>query len=236
MSLESATYINDLVITNPLGSDPLADADGHLRLLKSALKSTFPNISGPVTATQADLNSPFPSGGIIIWSGAIAAVPTGWVLCNGDNSTPDLRDRFVVGAGLGYSVGDTGGSATVALTEAQLPAHLHSVSLSTNSAGSHTHGGSTSTANLSGDFWVGGGNNGTSGIVSLIQNGARPGLDANSGFQQLYRVNATHSHSITTTSAGAHTHTVSGNTGSVGTGDAHENRPPYYALAYIMKV
>jgi microcystin-dependent protein len=235
MALESSTYIDGLVPTNPLGSDPLADADGHLRLIKATLKATFPNISGPVTATQADLNSPFPSGGIIMWSGSIATIPSGWVLCNGDNSTPDLRDRFVVGAGLGYSVGATGGSATVALETANLPSHTHSFSATTGSAGSHTHGGSTSTANLSGDFWVGGQNNGTSGIVSLIQNGGRPGLDNASGFQQLYRINATHSHSITTDAQGAHTHSVSGTTGATGSGTAHENRPPYYALAYIMK-
>ena len=62
----------------------------------------------------------FPSGGIIIWSGAASAIPTGWVLCDGNNSTPDLRDKFVVGASNstgdttypGLSVGATGGAAT----------------------------------------------------------------------------------------------------------------------------
>ena len=53
----------------------------------------------------------FPSGGIIIWSGSSASIPSGWVLCNGSNSTPDLRDKFVVGAGSTYAVGATGGSA-----------------------------------------------------------------------------------------------------------------------------
>lgn len=52
-----------------------------------------------------------PAGGIIIWSGSQASIPTGWVLCNGSNSTPDLRDRFVVGAGSSYAVGASGGSA-----------------------------------------------------------------------------------------------------------------------------
>lgn len=236
MALETSTYIDGLVSTNPLGSDPLADADGHIRLIKSTIKATFPNITGAVTATQDDLNAPFPSGGIIMWSGSIETIPGGWVLCDGNNSTPDLRDRFVVGAGLGYAVGDTGGSATVVLETANLPVHSHPVDINTDVKGSHAHGGSTSTANLSGDFWVGGGNNGTSGIVSLIQNGGRPGLDANSGFQQLYRVNATHGHSISTDSQGSHSHNVSGNTGNAGSGTAHENRPPYYALAYIMKV
>ena len=108
MSLESSTYIDGLVATNPLGSDPLSDADGHIRLIKSTLKATFPNITGPVTATQAAINTPFPVGGIIMWSGSVASIPSGWVLCDGTNSTPNLSDKFVVAAGSTYAVGDTG--------------------------------------------------------------------------------------------------------------------------------
>ena len=62
----------------------------------------------------------FPSGGIIMWSGSIASIPSGWVLCNGSNSTPDLRNRFIVGAGSTYAVDATGGSA-----DATLPTHTH---------------------------------------------------------------------------------------------------------------
>jgi microcystin-dependent protein len=77
--------------------------------------------------------SAFPSGGIILWSGSIATIPTGWVLCNGSNSTPDLRDRFIVGAGNSYAVAATGGSAnaiTVAHTHTATstvidPGHAH---------------------------------------------------------------------------------------------------------------
>jgi len=81
----------------------------------------------------------FPSGGIIIWSGSSAAIPTGWVLCNGSNSTPDLRDKFVVGAGSTYAVGATGGSAnaivvshthTATVTD---PGHLHTYLENTSS-------------------------------------------------------------------------------------------------------
>ncbi len=53
--------------------------------------------------------SAVPAGGIIMWSGSIGAIPTGYVICNGSNGTPDLRDRFVVGAGNTYSVGNNGG-------------------------------------------------------------------------------------------------------------------------------
>ena len=57
MALETGTYISDLVATNPTGSDPLAFADDHLRLVKSTLKSTFPNITGAVTKTHAEINA-----------------------------------------------------------------------------------------------------------------------------------------------------------------------------------
>lgn len=57
MPLETASYINQLDSANPLGSDPIAAGDDHIRLIKAAVKATFPNITGPVTVTQADLNS-----------------------------------------------------------------------------------------------------------------------------------------------------------------------------------
>mgnify|MGYP002507774350 FL=1 len=63
-----------------------------------------------------------PVGGIIMWSGSIASIPTGWALCNGSSGTPDLRDRFIVGAGNNYSVAGVGGT-----TDSQLPAHTHNV-------------------------------------------------------------------------------------------------------------
>ena len=56
MALESTTYIDGLVITNPTGTDPRSQGDDHLRLVKSTLKSTFPNVSGAMTATHTELN------------------------------------------------------------------------------------------------------------------------------------------------------------------------------------
>ena len=64
-----------------------------------------------------------PPGVIVMWSGA--NVPDGWALCDGTNGTPDLRDRFVLGVGNNYSLGDTGGSETVTLTADQMPKHRH---------------------------------------------------------------------------------------------------------------
>jgi hypothetical protein len=77
--------------------------------------------------------SSFPSGGIIMWNGSVASIPAGWVLCNGSSGTPDLRDRFVVGAGSSYAVGATGGTA-----DAIVVSHSHSASSSVNDPG-HNH-------------------------------------------------------------------------------------------------
>lgn len=64
----------------------------------------------------------FVTGMIMIWSGSAASIPSGWLICDGTNSTPDLRNRFVVGAGSAYSVGGTGGSA-----DAIVVAHTHTI-------------------------------------------------------------------------------------------------------------
>lgn len=233
MSLESATYINGLVTANPLGSDPLSDADGHLRLLKSVIKATFPNITGAVTATQAQLNAPFPVGGIILWSGSIATVPTGWLLCNGSSGTPDLRDRFVVGAGTTYAVGATGGAISVTLGVSNLP--------------SHNHGGSTATANIEHTHTYSGTTAGVGDHAHELY--ANDLLGANGGSSNPDAIFATSGGNPVgfTRDAGAHSHTFSGTTSAYsathfhtisaeGGGTAHENRPPYYALAYIMKI
>jgi len=63
-------------------------------------------------------------GMIMLWSGSVTTIPTGWTLCDGNNGTPDLRNKFIVGAGDTYSPGDTGGAAS----------HIH-----TGTAPPHTH-------------------------------------------------------------------------------------------------
>lgn len=67
-----------------------------------------------------------PVGAVIIWSGTEDSVPVGWSVCNGDNGTLDLRDKFVLGSGTAHNVGETGGSEEVALTIKQMPSHSHS--------------------------------------------------------------------------------------------------------------
>lgn len=114
-------------------------------------------------ATKKYVDDRLPAGAIILWSGSVASIPAGWVLCNGSSGTPDLRDRFVVGAGSSYAVGASGGASSVSLTRSNLP-----------------YIGSTAGAA------------GADISVPIFS--------------------------------------------STGSGDAHENRPPYYALCFIMKL
>lgn len=226
MSLESASFITGLVVSNPLSTDTVSQADDHLRLIKAVLRNTFPNLNSAVTATPAQLNSPIPAGVITLWSGAIDNIPSGWSLCNGTSGTPDLRDRFVVGAGGTYTVGATGGS----LTSSAAGSHTHTEA----AAGVHDHGTATGSTALTADqipahthsysvaggtaFEFGTGLNGTSGLasVSASTTGSTGG-------------GLGHTHSIS--SAGSHSHTIN----SVGD-HSHTTTPPYYALAYIMKL
>ena len=168
--------------------------------------------SEPATKGYADsiISNGVPAGVIVLWSGSEDNIPTGWTLCNGQNGAPDLRDRFVVGAGASYAVDETGGAAGVALSVAQLPSHGHGAgTLSAQEAGTHTHSYTYDSVTENGTDFSGSGNR-IAGDVS--------------------------SESATTQSAGAHTHTVGGTTGVTGSGAEHENRPPYYALCYIMKL
>jgi hypothetical protein len=165
--------------------------------------STAGNVltSNGTTWTSAAL-SPFTTGMIMLWSGSIASVPSGWALCNGSNGTPDLRNRFVVGAGSTYAVDATGGSA-----DAIVVSHTHTFSATTSTAGDHQHAYYWGTSRL-----------GTTGYP----------------YTDVQAVSATFSPSTST--AGAHNHTVSGTTASSGSSGTNANLPPYYALAYIMKL
>jgi hypothetical protein len=103
----------------------LKDASGNLL-------GTYDNIYG-IVGVQSAVGTTIPTGMINLWYGAIGSVPSGWYLCDGANGTPDLRDKFVVGAGSTYSVAATGGSADAivvthnhtATSVVTDPTHLH---------------------------------------------------------------------------------------------------------------
>lgn len=118
-TLTAATVVASGTVTS---SGTLA-VTGNLTLDGSSGTSGQSLISAGSGATPT-WGTPFISGMIMMWSGSIASIPSGWVLCNGSNSTPDLRDRFVVGAGSTYAVGATGGSAN-----ATLVSHTHTATV-----------------------------------------------------------------------------------------------------------
>lgn len=147
-----------------------------------------------------------PAGLICMWSGSSSNIPNGWVLCNGNNNTPDLRDKFVLGAGNSYTVGATGGEKNVTLTIAQMPSHSHDIS-------NHSHYIQNYTFQGSGG-WT------TKGIVlgTIAQAG---------GTNNWYSVgNNTRAGGIIGESDSL----------SAGDGESHNNMPPYYALCFIMKL
>ena len=175
--------------------------------------------AGTIPDARLDDSSLFVTGMILMYTGSTA--PSGWAICNGQNGTPDLRDRFIVGAGSAYSVNNTGGSNSVTLTVSQIPSHNHDKgTLSTNND-THNHGvndpGHTHTMNFNqGNIISSGGAFGLkdSGTANRI-NSNNTGISINND---------------------AHNHSITGNTGSKGGSNSHENRPPYYALMFIMKL
>ena len=95
--------------------------------------ATYDNISGILTTIPTATPS-VPSGCILLWSGSTGSIPSGFVLCDGTNGTPDLRNSFIVGAGNSYTVGQTGGSA-----DAIVVSHTHTAT-STVTDPQHSHG------------------------------------------------------------------------------------------------
>jgi len=212
-------------LANNLTSAGLLDAsDGLVNAVPLANGGT-----GATTASSARTNLDVaqavyavPSGGIIMWSGSIASIPAGWLLCDGSSSTPDLRDRFVTGAGTTYAVGSTGGSAN-----ATLPTHSHSTSGTTDGQNqNHTHAVTDS------------GHSHVQNIYPFQEDGAGEKVIPNNsaGAPTTYLNTATATTGISLGSNNVdHTHTFSGTTNSQGGSPTNANLPPYYALAFIMK-
>lgn len=192
-----------------------ADVTGTLTVTGTATVPT-PSSSSHAT-TKSYVDTRLPAGVIVMWSGAANAIPSGWLLCDGSNSTPDLRNRFIVGAGSTYAVSATGGSA-----DATLVAHTHTFSGTTNGGGAHNHsvndpGHSHSTATFPT-------NTGGAGL-----NCEGPPVNAVSSGTGVSTTG------ISINGVGDHTHSFSGSTSSAGSSATNANLPPYYALCFIMK-
>ena len=172
-----------------------------------------------------------PSGVIVAWSGLISAIPSGFVLCNGSNGTPDLRNRFLIGASsdttvtsstfAGITLGSVSGYSkrSGGNKDATLVSHSHTLSHTHTFSGSVT-GGTHSHTYI--DQYV------------VINNGYRPWPASN---------NDCAARNVNVGGDGSHSHTYSGTTNAAststtntqGSSSTNANLPPYYSLAYIMK-
>jgi len=89
---------------------------------------TYDNLYG-IIGTQPATGATIPAGLIAMWSGSIGSIPSGWYLCDGSNGTPNLTDRFIIGAGSTYAVNGTGGVSSVTLTTNNMPSHTHTATV-----------------------------------------------------------------------------------------------------------
>ena len=176
--------------------------------------------------------SSIPKGTILPWYGKSSDIPEGFALCDGTKGTPDLRNRFLVGAGSNYALGDTGGEDQVTLTGTQIGNHYHYFG---SAHADYDRDGNSSTAYLPTSFgssypvrpvypsfsYSSGGRRPKNGpatldVGSVFYGGGNPVADWSCAFDTPLLFT---SYAVGTAAQ-----------------EAHENRPPYYALYYIMKL
>ena len=184
------------------------EPNGNTKGSLTAFSSVRTRISNIETKISQKLDK-IPIGMIVMWSGT--TIPTGWKLCNGENGTPDLRDRFIVGSGNTYTIGNTGGSktqtASKTITATDLPTHRHIVIADVNIT-------KASTSSPTGFEAVD-----TSESVSRWSaDGSGTGRRYYSGSNVYNPANGSYN----------------SNSSKTLTSDSFDNRPPYYALAFIM--
>ena len=169
--------------------------------------------------TQFQLLNPantVPSGVITMWSGSIATIPASWYLCNGSNGTPDLRNKFIVGA---YS--DTAGVAYTTITGANTQTGGTADAIVV----SHSH---TATVTDPGHYHM------TDGTLGGNQTVVYAGQDAPFDYHSTYS-SPNDANYISGSKTGTITTGISVSNSTTGSSGTNQNLPPYYALAYIMK-
>lgn len=165
-----------------------------------------------------------PVGLISMWAGSIANIPEGWALCNGQNNTPNLSNRFVLGhnpLAIDGDIGEIGGEKEVTLTEAQIPKHKHTGTTSIGGGHSHTYEDSyhfEAWGSTAGSVY---GNRKRISTTEVFAGNKQTDHDNDT---LLYR-------NHTTGIDGSHGHTLA--TEETGGGESHNNMPPYYVLAFI---
>ena len=193
-------------------SVPNLGVNGGLTVANAATFQSDLAVTGTLSAGATTGGGFVPVGGIIMWSGSATAVPAGWHLCDGSSGTPDLRGRFIVGAGASgsaYAVGNAGGNSSLTLGANNLPPHRH------------THRDTIFAENYIGNTSVAGdgayltGSTGWDGANSYV--GSKSNYDTDNRLSWVQR----------------YTDFSGGN--SAGAADAIDIRPPYYALCYILR-
>lgn len=217
-----------LRITHKDIEDALAGNLDQLAVSGPSVHNGPTTLNGRITHNGVESRT-VPVGGIIMYDGLVADIPPGWQLCDGSNGTPDLSDKFVIGARQD-DAGTTKTNVTGALTksggskDAVVVAHAHGAS-SGNQSASHTHSGTTST---------GGGHQHAFSNGAYTQGGL--GYNTGAGAAQVTSASTAfagdHNHTITTGAQSAdHNHAITVN--SSGESGTNKNLPPYYALAFI---
>lgn len=183
-----------------------------------------------------------PMGAITAYD-ATSPIPAGWLVCNGQSTagyplsarranTPDLRDKFLVGAGGAYALGATGGEATHSLTISEMASHNHSGFNHSHAGPSHNHQGFDHVHGISTVLFTGSTSHSHSGQGGKLAEGPNDGSAASAS------VTGADGAAYTTGFAGTGSTSSDGSggtTGASGSGTPHENRPPYYAVVYIIK-
>ena len=209
-----------VVTRGPTGTGTLEGLIADLQGMKATLamkaeKTELPEVLDTLDSNRADaalsprqgkvldelIDGGIPKGFIGMWSGLISEIPAGWALCDGQDGRPNLLGKFIRGVPTTTNPGNTGGSDSITLSEANLPAHKHDVNAETTG---HSH---TIPGIGQGMLRVGGNQN----TPAIIAN--QYGTPTSTVKDRIYTSSST-----------------------VGGGQAFDNRPAYYELAYVIKL